>query len=354
MTNYLGDYAAGVTIDFKWTSNGGDGASITRATNGTVSVYKGNSTTQTTTGVTDTEDFDSLTGIHHCRIATSDAFYATGNDYQVVLSGATIDGKTVNAVLAHFSIENRRHTTAAAVADAVWDESMEGHLAIGTTGAVLEDAASFFPEWAEDIADAVWDEALSGHTTAGSAGEALDNAGGGSSLTAATIADAVWDEAAIGHVADGTTGQYLSSAAKGSYLDNSALAASNLRSAFLGGTYNAAGLSIASAASVAGTVAANLVNVGSSATLYAALVALIQAAVPGTVVSGTNTSTVISTGLASTTTGRYVGKTLVVTSGSRAGEGGKLVTAYDGATKRLTVEAMTGALTAGDTFVLVG
>jgi hypothetical protein len=40
--------------------------------------------------------------------------------------------------------------------------------------------------------------------------------------------------------------------------------------------------------------------------------------------------------------------------GSRAGEGGKLVTAYNGTTKELTVETMTGALTVGDTFVLLG
>jgi len=103
---YLGNRTEDSIIDFMWSSNGADGASITRSTNGTISVYKGNSTTQTTTGVTDTEDFDSLTGIHHCRIDTSaDAFYEVGYDYMVVLSAATIDSKTVNAVLAVFSIE---------------------------------------------------------------------------------------------------------------------------------------------------------------------------------------------------------------------------------------------------------
>jgi hypothetical protein len=44
----------------------------------------------------------------------------------------------------------------------------------------------------------------------------------------------------------------------------------------------------------------------------------------------------------------------MVQTGALAGQGGKLVTAYDGATKRLTVEAMTSALSVGDTFVLVG
>ena len=105
---YLGNIAEDATIRFLWSTNDGDGASITRTTDGTVSVYKDGGTTQSVAGVTDTEDFDSLTGIHLCIIDTSaDAFYATGSDFVVVLSGSTIDGQSVNAVLAQFSIENR-------------------------------------------------------------------------------------------------------------------------------------------------------------------------------------------------------------------------------------------------------
>ncbi len=108
MGPYLGDFAEDATVHFIWDSNDSDGASITRATDGTISVYKDNGVAQSTAGVTDTEDFDSLTGIHACTIDLSaDAFYATGSNYSVVLSAATIDGQTVNAVLAHFSIENR-------------------------------------------------------------------------------------------------------------------------------------------------------------------------------------------------------------------------------------------------------
>ena len=106
---YLGNFSTSAVVDFKWNTNASSGASITRATNGTISVYKDNSTTQTTTGVTDTEDFDGLTGVHHCRITTASdgTFYSAASDFQVVLSGATIDGQTVNAVIAHFSILNR-------------------------------------------------------------------------------------------------------------------------------------------------------------------------------------------------------------------------------------------------------
>lgn len=105
---YLGDYVEDETVHFIWHTNDSNGASVTRSTNGTVSVYKDNGVTQSTAGITDTEDFDSLTGIHVCTIDLSaDAFYATGANYTVVLSAATIDSQTVNAVLAHFSIENR-------------------------------------------------------------------------------------------------------------------------------------------------------------------------------------------------------------------------------------------------------
>jgi hypothetical protein len=116
---YLGDYAANETVHFKWNSNDANGASITRSTNGTISVYKDGSDTQTTTGVTDTEDFDGLTGVHYCGIATTDAFYTTATDFSVVLSGATIDTRTVNAVLAHFSIENRPLNAAKISANAI-------------------------------------------------------------------------------------------------------------------------------------------------------------------------------------------------------------------------------------------
>lgn len=257
---YLGNYATGTTIDFMWSSNDAGGASITRGTNGTVSVYKGNSTTQTTTGVTDTEDFDSLTGIHHCRIVTTDSFYAAGNDYMVVLSGATIDTKSVNAVLAMFSIQNRYHPippTAAAIADAVWDEDAEGHLTAGTMGA-YQDAAA---------AD-TWDQMLDDYTEEGTFGKALGDLGG-----AGGDAGAIWDVPLIDHLLPGSTGLALTNAERGNKVYDSATAAENLRKAFTGQSYSAAGLTVGVTTSVTNTVNANLVNLGGDANAFAALLA---------------------------------------------------------------------------------
>lgn len=146
MSMYLGDFAEDATVHVPWASFGADGASITRATNGTISVYKGNGTTQTTAGITDTEDFDSLTGIHWVTIDTSaDAFYATGQNYSVVLSGATIDGETVNAVLATFSIENRRFVTpptAAAIRTEMDDNSTKFAAIVADTNELQTDWAN--------------------------------------------------------------------------------------------------------------------------------------------------------------------------------------------------------------------
>ena len=77
--------------------------------------------------------------------------------------------------------------TAAAIADAVWDEATTGHTTAGTFGeqvktdidAILTDTGTTVPNQisglndptAAAVADAVWDEAQSGHVAAGSFGE---------------------------------------------------------------------------------------------------------------------------------------------------------------------------------------
>ncbi len=104
----LGDFPTGATVYCPWTTNAQDGHAITRSTNGTISVYKENNTTQSTTGVTDTEDFDANTGSHLVAIDTSadGTFYAAGKEFWVLLTGSTVDTITpVVSVLCTFSLE---------------------------------------------------------------------------------------------------------------------------------------------------------------------------------------------------------------------------------------------------------
>lgn len=104
---YFGDILEDSVITIPWNTNGVDGASITRAANGTPRVYKEDNTTERTGGeITDTEDLDGKTGCHQIKIDTSaDAFYEVGKRYHVMVDAMTIDGKTVNHFIGTFSIE---------------------------------------------------------------------------------------------------------------------------------------------------------------------------------------------------------------------------------------------------------
>lgn len=66
--------------------------------------------------------------------------------------------------------------TAAAIADAVWDETAASHVAAGSTGEALGNATA---PTAAQVADAVWEEAIADHSgTSGSTAESLAAAGG--------------------------------------------------------------------------------------------------------------------------------------------------------------------------------
>lgn len=140
---------------------------------------------------------------------------------------------------------------ASAIADAVWDEAISDHTAVGSTGLSLSTASSGGVDvnvladavWSEPsidhnsvgtmgylqnnvtasvdaatIADAVWDENLADHLIVGSAGAKVNDI---NILDAATIADVVWDETLADHTSAGTTGEKLDA---GSTVDVSAIA----------------------------------------------------------------------------------------------------------------------------------
>jgi hypothetical protein len=105
--SYLGDFPEDGVVDFKFSTNASTGAATSIGSpGGAVVVYVGNSAEGFTDGVTVSEDFDGVTGVHHVRIDLSaGAYYVAGSECQVVLIGAEIDGQTVNVALREFSIE---------------------------------------------------------------------------------------------------------------------------------------------------------------------------------------------------------------------------------------------------------
>lgn len=105
---HLGDFDASAVIYGKFTTyRPSTGAPFALAGTPALSVYKDNSTTQSTTGVTLTADFDSVAGLNHFAIDTSadGTFYAAGSFFDIVITTGTVDGvSVVGSVVASFTI----------------------------------------------------------------------------------------------------------------------------------------------------------------------------------------------------------------------------------------------------------
>jgi len=170
---YLGDFPADQAINFSFNTNDVDGASITRSVDGTISIYKDNSdglafdATQSTTGITNDEDFDGLTGLHTCCIITTNAWFETGHDYIVVISAATIGGHTVNASIAQFSIENRFTEVAPTVVEIRTEmdansTKLDATISSRAPSGEYDTEAGYIPADLGDVATAAQDAAVHG------------------------------------------------------------------------------------------------------------------------------------------------------------------------------------------------
>lgn len=98
---YIGDYKLGETLYFAFSTL------KTFSAGSDIRVYKNSDGTQLGTAQATVTRDGLETNVHSVSIVLSDTNYDKDEDYQVVLSGATIGGETVSAVVALFSIENR-------------------------------------------------------------------------------------------------------------------------------------------------------------------------------------------------------------------------------------------------------
>lgn len=150
---YLGDYAGTETVEVVFETFDSNGASVTLAGSPSfavddIRVYKGTSMTERTSNSgyalmdIDGVDLDGIIGLHGFTIDLSDdtdsGFFASGNDYRVVVTGLTVDSQIVSFVAARFSIQNRNLQTAlsrlpAALVDGKMDSYVDG-LTVGAGG----------------------------------------------------------------------------------------------------------------------------------------------------------------------------------------------------------------------------
>jgi hypothetical protein len=148
---YLGDFAVGGTVVVRFNTEDPTGAAVTLAGTPAISVYK-NSTTESTSGVTLTVDYDGRTGLHSVAIDTSadGTFYAAGNTFDVVITTGTVNGiSAVGDAVGSFSLASRTIasmaagtvTAAAIAADAVTEiqSGLATAAALATVDGVVDD-----------------------------------------------------------------------------------------------------------------------------------------------------------------------------------------------------------------------
>ncbi len=110
---YLGDFPEDATVYIPFNTFSSDdpqaSVTITDLVDADIMVHKDGGTTQIVTdGATVAINYDGVTGNHLITIDSSvHADYSTGSDYLVRVEGTTVDGGTINAWIASFSIENR-------------------------------------------------------------------------------------------------------------------------------------------------------------------------------------------------------------------------------------------------------
>lgn len=108
MSKHLGDFDLATIVYGKFTTfRPSTGAPYTLAGTPVLSVYKNNSTPQSTSGLTLTIDFNSVTGLHHFAVDTSSngTFYSTGGFFDVVITTGTVDGvSVVGTVVGSFTL----------------------------------------------------------------------------------------------------------------------------------------------------------------------------------------------------------------------------------------------------------
>lgn len=163
MATYLGDFTKYETVYHQWETTDASGNSVNPTSNGTLIAYKNSNAAQSTTGISGFIGWDSFTGIHNLEVDTSGAFFTTGDDYSIVLSGATIDSRTVSSVICRFSIENR--------SDTPYNELVSGSV----VGGVPMSGAN--TQAIGEIASGVWEQNVDNgdFTSSGQAGQKLES-----------------------------------------------------------------------------------------------------------------------------------------------------------------------------------
>lgn len=406
---YLGDFIGTETIPIVFDTFDSNGASVTMTGLATtdIEIYKGASVTQRSSDSgytlidTDGIDIDGATGIHGFTVDLSDdtdsGFYATGNDFYIVVNAVTVDSQTVRFIAARFSIQNRYNPTAAAIADAVWDEALSGHQTAGTagrnltlSGTILSEttltgtptttvvrltAGSSTDDFYNDMElyfitgnaaglsriitdydgtnrDVTFDEALPVTPSASDAVVVKTNHKHSRSQIATSVRTEMDSNSTQLTAIVADTNELQTDWANGGRLDNVLDARARQTSVDTIDTNVQDIQTRLPAALVSGRMSSDTEAISGSTTAADKLEASAETIVTGAATSTTLSTTQMSTNLTEATDDHYNGRILIWTSGVLQNQATD-ITDYNGTTKTLTYTATTEAPSDTDTFVIV-
>jgi phage baseplate assembly protein W len=278
--------------------------------------------------------------------------------------------------------------TAAENADAVWDEALSGHLGSGSTGEALNAAGSAGDPWTTTLpgsytgsqAGKMLSDILTDTAVIGAAGAGLTEAGGTGDHLTAVPWNAAWDAEVQSEAADALVAYDpptkaeldsavapLATAAALSTVDSVVDAILVDTGTTLDGKLNTidgivddiltdTGTTLPASIAALPTAAANADAVWDEARSGHATAGTFgesfQGVVNGQAITGTLSTTQMTTNLTEATDDHYNGRIVVFLTGNLAGQATD-ITDYTGATKLITMTALTEAPANGDRFVIV-
>ncbi len=139
--SYVGDVLINSVVNEKFSTASASAGATSFGGTPIFTVYKDNSTTESSSGITVTTDFDSVLGLHNALIDTSQntSFYSAGSNFALVILAGTVSGISVRGETpVSFSIENRSNmkantTERNAIADAFLNRDMATGTDSGST-----------------------------------------------------------------------------------------------------------------------------------------------------------------------------------------------------------------------------
>jgi hypothetical protein len=162
--------------------------------------------------------------------------------------------------------------------------------------------------------------------------------------TAGAIADAVWDEATGGHTAGGSFGEEVQSHSTTSELNARTLPSADY--------FDPAADTVATVTSVTNQVSANVIAISGDSGAADTLKLSVNTILAGNAVTGTLSTTQMTTDVSETTNDHFIGRVIIWTSGALQYQATD-ITDYDGATNMFTFSAVTEAPSNGDSFIIV-